>query len=134
MRVAADRGWQASRVLVAAGARVRCEAAGEWSVGPNEPRPAAAGLLEEPPKPARRRGRPEPGPDLTANGGEDGRGRLVAAVFDPATLTLSDEVELGSEGVFAAPASGRLVLRCRDAWGQLDDNRGRITVRLSEAE
>ena len=131
-RIAADRGWQPSRLTVEAGDRVRVEATGGWSVGDDEPRPAAAGLFEDPPEPAPRRGRRDSGPDLTADGGEDGRGRLVAAVFDPNSLTLSDEIELGAEGVFTVPAAGQVVLRCRDAWGQLDDNRG--GVKLSAAE
>ena len=134
-RVDSKGGWQATRVGVAAGMKVRYSCSGDWSVGEDAPRPAAVDPAapvdpdrEEPP-----RRRPD-GEDLTADGGADGRGRLVGAIFDPAALTLSDEFELGAGGTFAAPAAGHLMLRCRDEWGQLDDNRGRIVVTLQPAD
>ena len=135
-RIDAGRGWQASNAAVTAGEKVVYEASGDWTVGPDEPRPAAADPLADPDPDAARAGRTrrELGDDLTAAGGPDGRGRLVAAVFDPRLMSLSDEIELSESGTFAAPAGGNLVLRCRDAWGQLDDNRGQITVKLTAAE
>ena len=133
-RVDARGGWQASKALVTAGQTIAYEASGDWAVGEDDPRPAhvepSAEIDRDREPPPRRR---PPGDDLTANGGADGRGRLVAAVFDPQTLTLSEPVELGVSGSFAAPAAGHLVLRCRDDWGQLDDNRGRISVKLEPA-
>ena len=30
----------------------------------------------------------------------------------------------------AAPSSGKLYLRCKDAWNELADNKGVVTVRL----
>ena len=35
--------------------------------------------------------------------------------------------------VCAAPADGRLVLRCADAWAELADNDGEVTVTLRRA-
>ena len=131
-RIDAGRGWQPAQVAVEAGDPIAYAADGTWTVGPDESRSAADDPLAEPDPDAAReaRRRRDPGPDLPAAGGEDGRGRLVAAIFDPDLLTLSDEIELGPAGRFTAPATGRLMLRCRDAWGQLDDNRGRLTVKL----
>ena len=135
-RVSADAGWQPAKVSVTAGQRIAFGADGTTTVGPDEPRPAAVDPLAEPDPAAARdaRRRREPGDPLTADGGPDGRGRLVAAVFDPDLLVLSEPFELGSAGTVTAPASGQLVLRVRDGWGQLDDNRGRLTVKLSEAD
>ena len=135
-RVAADRGWQPAKVTVAAGATFAYEVDGTVTVGPDEPRPAAVDPLADPDPDAARqaRQRREPGDDLTAAGGPDGRGRLVAAVFDPELFVLSEPFDLGPAGTAAAPAGGQLVLRVRDGWGQLDDNRGRFTVKLSEPQ
>jgi hypothetical protein len=44
---------------------------------------------------------------------------------------LSEPFLLGSEGTFAPAGSGDLYLRCRDEWGKLDDNSGRVSVKLS---
>ena len=136
VRVSADRGWQPAKIAVTAGAEIAYETDGAVTLGPDEPRPAAIDPLAEPDRDAARdaRRRREPGEDLTADGGPDGRGKLLAAVFDPDLLVLSEPFELGTSGTVAVPASGHLVLRVRDAWGQLDDNRGRFTVKLSEAE
>ena len=43
---------------------------------------------------------------------------------------LSEPFELGTSGSFKAPSNGKLLLRCRDNWGKIADNRGRITVRF----
>ena len=133
-RVDARGGWQPTRTLLTAGQRVLFETTGDWTVGAPDPVPPAADPAAEPPA---ERDAPDDRPDaadVTADGGPDGRGRLVAALFDPQTLALSDEFELAASGTLVAPAGGHLMLRARDAWGQLRDNRGRITVKLEPAE
>jgi hypothetical protein len=39
---------------------------------------------------------------------------------------LSEPIELGAYGTFTPPSEGHLFLRCRDAWGALADNQGKI--------
>ena len=134
VRVDARGGWQATRALVTAGDRIAYDAAGTWEVGPNVVRPAHVDpAAEVAPDAAAGPTSDAEEEEVTADGGADGRGRLVAAVFDSTTLSVSEEVELGVAGTFAAPGTGHLVLRARDEWGQLDDNRGRINVKLSPA-
>ncbi|HUY32933.1 MAG TPA: hypothetical protein VMV69_09140 [Pirellulales bacterium] len=110
-KLRADRGWQASGALMAGGARYQYKATGAWRLGKEEP-------------------------DLAADGApDDGAGRLTAAVLatsdeEGQEYLLSKEFKLGAEGTFKAPAAGKLYLRCRDAWGQLADNQGTMTVKL----
>ena len=130
--VDARRGWQPTAVGVSAGQTILFRAKGCWIVGADRPIPHfAPGSVpgDEPPADdADEPARPDP---VDADGCGDGRGRLVAAVFDPLRLTLSEPIELGRRGEFVAPADGQLALRCRDGWGQLSDNAGRLTVRLA---
>ncbi|MFH5804924.1 hypothetical protein [Alienimonas sp. DA493] len=133
-RLKADAGWQPGAAELTEGAVIEYEAEGEWSVGPDEPRPPHVTVLDddyEEPSEDDVTEPTEPPPPVSADGGEDGRGRLVGAIFDPSSYTLGEEFELGASGTFTAPATGQLVLRCRDRWGQLDDNDGRMTVRLT---
>jgi hypothetical protein len=48
--------------------------------------------------------------------------------------TLSQPFPLGAEGTFKPPASGKLFVRCEDAWGSLADNQGRITVKIKAGD
>jgi hypothetical protein len=103
VKVKAKGGWQPSRVLVEPGDRLETTATGTWRI-------AAAG---------------EP---LDADGEPDGRGRLVAAVF--ADFTLTPEISLGTNATCEPPATGQLFLRCADAWTELGDNDGEVTVTI----
>lgn len=72
---------------------------------------------------------------VTAKGNAAGRGMLVGAVLmenDSDEYELSEEFELGEAGRFQAPASGKLYLRCRDAWHELADNSGKVIVKIGE--
>lgn len=102
-KVQAARGWQAAKVQLKAGVTYRVDSTGEWTVEPD----AAA---------------------VTANGGKDGRGRLVGCLFQDYELT--DEFELGTNSTFVAPVDGALFVRCRDAWGAIADNKGSLTCKL----
>ena len=62
----------------------------------------------------------------------DGRGRLVAAVF--ADYSLSPEIPLGAKAMLEPQAAGQLFLRCTDAWTELGDNDGEISVTIRRAE
>ena len=56
-----------------------------------------------------------------ADGGAEDSGRLVGIVMD--TFELSERLLLGTGGSFRAPTSGRLYLRCNDAWNEVADNK-----------
>jgi hypothetical protein len=101
--IRADRGWQASRLLVSEGTAYEYSAGGEWSLGKDDQK-------------------------LTADGDEGGNGKLIGAILTD--YQLSEPFELGAAGSFTAPANGRLYLRCRDEWGSLVDNSGSLSVRL----
>lgn len=104
LKVAAARGWQAQPVRLQAGTRYRVVAEGEWLVDDG---------------------------DLTsADGREDGRGQLVAAIFSD-DYTLGAELPLGSDATFTPPFEGQLCLRCRDEWGEIADNRGELKVTIT---
>ncbi len=107
VKIKAQAGWQASRVLVEPGERLEIVAAGTWKI-------AAAG------KP------------LDADGEKDGRGRLVAAVF--ADDALGTEIPLGAKATLEPSAAGQLFLRCADAWTELGDNDGEVSVTIRRAE
>lgn len=110
-RVKAAAGWQATRVRVERGAAYELEATGTW-------RTSAAG------------------PALTAAGDADGHGRLLAAVLrDEAgeALSLGDEFPVGAGGPFTAPDDGTLFVRCDDAWTELGDNSGELSVTVRRA-
>ena len=118
VRIDADRGWQPSRAVLAAGDRIAYAAGDEVTLSEEKKGDGADGS--------------DAGP-ITADGGPDGSGRLVGAMFDDEAYALGEEFELGRYGEFTAPSSGRLMLRVRDDWGSLGDNDGRFDVRLKVA-
>ena len=105
VRLAADRGFQATSVMVSAGIKYDYCCRGKWRVDPDRPATDAAGT-------------------------NSGRGRLIGVV--QTGVELSKPFELGIGGVFTAPANGHLYLRCQDDWTKLADNSGRVlfTMRL----
>ena len=105
-KIEANRGWQPSRLEVEKGKSYAFTVSGTWKTAKDSP-------------------------DVGAEGGEDGRGKLVGIVFKD--YQLSEPFEIGGSGRFTAPADGDLLLRCQDAWGELADNSGTITVTLNAA-
>jgi hypothetical protein len=101
--IQADRGWQPSGLTVADGAKYAYETKGDWEIGKNRD-------------------------SVDADGGADGRGRLVGVVMKD--YQLGKEFELGANGAFTAPGDGDLYLRCRTAWTQIAENSGKISVEL----
>lgn len=101
--IRADRGWQASRLHMQAGMQYQCTATGEVK------------LAKE-------------APAADAQTASESDGALIGVVMQD--YELGDPFELPREGAFTAPADGDLYLRCRDAWGSLGDNTGKLTVRL----
>ncbi|QDU36923.1 hypothetical protein Mal4_12240 [Maioricimonas rarisocia] len=102
-RIRANRGWQASRLRVRAGHTYRFTSTGSWMLS-------------------------QDADELTADGDDQGRGRLTGILFED--YELSEPFELGADGTFTAPQDGNLYLRCDDAWGEIADNRGTISVNL----
>ncbi len=100
---AAARGWQASDISVSAGRRYSFDAAGQWSTSADRPA-------------------------TDADGDAAGNGRLVAVVMQD--FSLGDSFSLGRHGEFVAPQSGRLYLRCQDAWNELSDNCGQMRLHI----
>lgn len=110
-KITADHGWQPSGVILSENTSYRYKATGTWKLS-------------------------DDGPDLSADGGDDGAGRLLGVVLakhdqgEIAEYSLGEPFELGAEGTFTAPADGQLFLRCRSPWGEIADNRGSVTVKL----
>ena len=73
---------------------------------------------------------------LSADGDGSGAGRLVGALLtqDESTgaFRLSEPFDLGRQGTWTARAPGQLYVRCRDAWHELADNEGSITLTLPQ--
>jgi hypothetical protein len=107
MRVKAAGGFQPSGLLVSEGAAYDYAASGQWSLGEGRER-------------------------TTADGDARGTGRLEGAILRD-DYVLGAALDLGVEGSFVAPASGKLYLRCRDNWHQLEDNAGALQVRFRRA-
>ena len=109
--IKAAAGWQATKMIIDEGKRYDFAAKGNWQ------------LEEE-------------GAELTADGNDEGNGRMIAAILsedEEGFFHLSDPVELGVEGTFTAPASGQIYIRCRESWTELSDNDGKIKVTISNS-
>ncbi len=105
-QIDAGRGWQASRLRAVKGTEYEYVASGEWQTS-------------------------QAGEPVDADGDANGRARLAGVLLADETLT--EPFELGTAGTWTAPADGNLYLRCRDAWGEIADNRGTLSVRLKIA-
>jgi hypothetical protein len=103
VRVIAARGWQGTGLSLASGAEYEFAATGKWQ------------LAKE-------------GDSLSADGDDGGAGRLVGVLLKD--FELGEPFELGATGSFTAAGDGNLYLRCRDAWNEVADNKGQLTVKL----
>lgn len=106
-KIDAGKGWQSSKLSVQSGVTYTWTADGEWQTSKEAAK-------------------------VTADGDEDGTGRLVGVIFED--YQLSELIEFGREGRWTAPSDGVLFLRCRDAWGSVADNSGTVNVRFRRAE
>jgi hypothetical protein len=102
-RIVAAGGWQPSGLALAANRRYAVKAEGAWSTNADGP--------------------------LTGADGDQERGRLWGAVMTD--FRLGRPFPLSAQGTLTAPAEGNLYLRCGDAWDQLGDNRGEVTVHFT---
>ena len=99
----AQRGWQATSVQVEEGTEYDFDATGTWKTSKS-------------------------GEAVDANGAADGVGKLEGVIYQD--YTLSKPFELGRSGTWKAPSSGRLYVRCRDAFHELADNSGKVTLKV----
>ena len=106
-KIDAMRGWQPARVVVKAGDKLSFSTTGEWMIAKS-------------------------GKKLTADGDEDGKGKLVGILFDD--YQLSEPFDLGATCEWEATADGNLFLRCRDDWNSIADNSGIVTVKIKLAD
>lgn len=100
----AGKGFQASGVTVTSGQLYDFQAEGQWSLSMD-------------------------GQPLDANGDKSRAGQLVGVVMSDRML--SEPFPLGTGGTLKPATSGRLYLRCHDAWNEIADNTGRIIVTIS---
>ncbi len=101
--VRAGRGWQPTGLTVSPGGKYDYLVTGNWRIAS----------------------------DVKAtdvNGDDHGRGRLVGVLMKG--YQLGPEFEVGGQGSLDLTAGGDLYLRCRNAWGDLADDSGRVSVRL----
>lgn len=102
-RVLAARGYQPSGITVSAGHEYLYRAEGTWTF--------ASGATA-----------------TNVGGDPQGRSGLEAVVMKD--FVLSEPIVLSAEGILKPSTDGKLYLRCRDDWNQLDDNQGTILVRF----
>ena len=102
-KVLARAGWQATRVWINQGESYDLVAEGSWGVGKGSE-------------------------ELSANGSSDGEGELIGALLND--FQLSKPFVLGQKKTWVAPGEGQLYLRCRDAWTELEDNSGELSVAI----
>jgi len=102
-KVSAQRGWQATGATLVAGQPYEYTAKGTWQTGSDK-------------KP------------INADGDSDGAGRLEGILMDKFELT--EPFDLAAEGTYTSAVKGNLYLRCKDAWSELADNKGQISVKL----
>ncbi|HRX79614.1 MAG TPA: hypothetical protein P5307_11170, partial [Pirellulaceae bacterium] len=102
--IVACKGFQPTGVTVVGGQRYAYVADGSWA------------LVKQ-------------GERINANGNHLGGGQLIGTVLTDRTL--SDPFPLGTKGTLESPASGKLYVRCQDAWNEIADNTGEINITIS---
>jgi len=103
-KINAKQGWQSSRGFVEQGETYQVAVTGKWKLSKD-------------------------GEDVSAAGDAQGQGKLIGIIFHD--YALSEPFEIGESRTFTASESGKLYLRCGDRWGELGDNQGVLTVRVT---
>jgi len=69
--------------------------------------------------------------EVTADGGPDGRGKLIGVLFNPEGYELGASFDLGAAGEWTPDTDGQLFVRCQEPWQEInDENSGTITLKL----
>lgn len=141
--IEANRGWQASRLLVKAGEEFEVSAEGSWSLSADGPElsPFGVELPDQKPaaekpatakKPATKKGtKMEPLGELPSVWRYDSPfkpGQLVGVLFND--YELSEPFAIPADGSFVSPGEGQLFLRCEEAWNRLADNKGKVSLKF----
>ncbi|MCA9171617.1 MAG: hypothetical protein KDB23_28310, partial [Planctomycetales bacterium] len=106
VQVRSALGYQPAGVQVESGSQYRISATGSWQLGPESEK-------------------------ISADGDDDG-GQLEIVTLEGHTL--SSPTLLGTNNLWRASRTGTVYLRCRDAWGELSDNRGSMSVHIKRIE
>ena len=104
--IRSSSGWQSSGLLVTKGVAYQITSDDTWQM-------ATVGTA------------------CDADGDVDGRGKLIGVVFSD--FKLSDVIPLGVDKTFVAPADGQLLCRSNDAWTEIADNIGSLSITLRRA-
>ena len=117
IQLKADRGWQSSGVLVEQGKKYTVTASGRFTLA-SKPKP----WISE-----------ADGISFRYFGGQPlgkllGCIRLHTAAAIPTAKGMRQGFPCGANHTFVAPQTGTLYLRLNDAWNQLSDNTGGVTV------
>ena len=143
--IEANRGWQASKLLVKAGEVFELTAEGSWQLsddGPllspfgeeaESPKPAKEGTTtNKPAKPKKAGGKAESKteelPTMVPYESRFKPGQLVGVMFND--YELSEPFAIPNNGTFTAPADGQLFLRCEELWNKLADNKGKVSLKF----
>ncbi|MBC7816325.1 MAG: hypothetical protein IAG10_05475 [Planctomycetaceae bacterium] len=142
--IEANRGWQASRLLVRKGEEFEFSADGSWTLAADAPELSPFGLElpnQKPPsekaatakKSTTTKKNPktealEELPSVIQNESPFKTGQLVGVLFND--YELSEPFEIPADGSFVAPGDGQLFLRCEDAWNRLADNKGKVNLKF----
>ncbi len=102
-KIKANRGWQATRLIVKSGEKYLFETTGKWKIEAE-------------------------GEELTAQGNEQSKGNLVGVLFD--NYQLSEPFDLGASSTYTASGDGKLYVRCNDDWASLADNEGTLSLKI----
>lgn len=142
--IEANRGWQASRVIVRKGEEFEVTAEGSWTLSadgpelspfgvelPNQkPAPEKSATVKKPAT-AKKNSKSEALEELPSIIRDDSLfkpGQLVGVLFND--YELSEPFEVPADGSFVAPGEGQLFLRCADAWNRLADNKGKVNLKF----
>jgi hypothetical protein len=106
-KVDASQGWQASKLKIHKGKTYEYVCVGEWKTSKS-------------------------GKSTTGDGSGDGKGKLLAVVYND--YSLSKVIELGQKGEFTAEQDGHLFVRCQDRFTELSDNQGVMTVHFRRSK
>ncbi len=105
-KIKAKGGWQPTLVTVKSGTQYDFMADGKWRTSKDSD-------------------------EVSADGADDGRGKLVGVIFDPDGYVLGEPFDLGAFGDWTAPDDGQLFVRANQPWKEIDDeDSGTVTFKI----
>ncbi len=137
--VEANRGWQASRLLVKAGDELELTVDGSWTLAADGQELNAFGVEASDVKPKKetttskssksaKSSAKEPLEGVMPYESNFKLGQLVGILFND--YELSEPFAIPADGTFTAPGDGQLFLRCEEAWNKLSDNTGKVNLKF----